>query len=314
MTLAVRLMLSAALVALAMGGGVCPKHGSGDEDGLRSGLLAYTARAETASGLYVANVEGSVLAQVGLGQVPPLRPTGGVTLSPERGRLAFSMVPVEGAVDDIFVVNRDGAALINLTNTADIAEEDPDWSRSGNVIAYSAGGDIWIVSTDGSGRRNITNTPDRDEGDPSWSPDGLEIAYTLDPNSDDSDVEAIGIDGTGRRAIAAYPDMDESAPSWSADGARIAFSARPIGGTSFREQADIYFVNADGTARRSVTRAGGDILCVGPAWSPDGELIAFRGTRVAETRSDIYIVRTTGTALRNFTNTAAVSEIAVDWR
>jgi len=264
--------------------------------------------------MYVANRDGSIFNQIGLGLSPALNPTDGITLSPERWRVAFAMPDVSGGNNDIFVVNRDGTALLDLTQTPDTSEADPDWSRAGNSIAYSADGDIWVVRTDGSGKRQITQTQDVAEADPSWSPDGMRIVYTVNPDSPDSDIEAINVNTLERVTIAADSNYDEYTPSWSPSGTRIAFAARPLTAPTIGEEVDVCVINIDGSGRRNVTHARGDILCLGPAWAPDESKLAFRGTRRGETNSDIYEIGPNGEGLRPLVYTPQASETYVDWR
>jgi len=301
------------LAVLVMGGGLCPRSSPGPDDD-QTGLYAYIRREGSGSAMYVANREGSIFNQIGLGLSPPLNPTDGVSLSPERWRVVFAMPDVAGGNNDIFVVNRDGTALLDLTQTPDTNETVPDWSRAGNSIAYEADGDIWIVRTDGSGKRQVTQTPGIAEADPSWSPDGARIVYTLNPDSPNSDIEAINVDTLERVPIAADANYDEYTPSWSPSGTRIAFAARPLTGSAMGEEVDVSVINIDGTGRRNVTHAQGDVLCLGPAWAPDESRLAFRGTRRGETNSDIYEISPAGEGLRPLVYTTQASETYVDWR
>jgi TolB protein len=78
------------------------------------------------------------------------------------------------------------------------------------------------------------------------------------------------------------------APVWSPDGLKIAFETRldpgaaALGPTRYGGQCvgcnvEIYVVNADGTGLRRLTRnPAGDGV---PAWSPDGQTIAFASSR-----------------------------------
>jgi Tol biopolymer transport system component len=311
--IALRIAATAILGCLALAGGLCPKGSPGPSDITETGLLSYITRDDAGgSALFVANIEGSVLSQVGMGLSPPLQPTDGVSLSPGRGRLVFAMPMSSTARNDLYAINRDGSDRTQLTNTADVSETDPDWCRTGDQIAFATDGDIWVMRIDGSNRRNVTNTVDRDEADPSWSPDGLRIAYTLNPNSPNSTVEVLELATGTRTPVAADPSLDDYGPSWSPDGEWIAYTSRSTQGTA--ETADIHRIHPDGTDDRGVTNAGGDLLCVGPAWSPKSDQLAFRGVRNGQIRADIYLINASGQGLRQFTTSPSTSEVAVDWR
>jgi serine/threonine protein kinase/Tol biopolymer transport system component/ABC-type branched-subunit amino acid transport system substrate-binding protein len=78
----------------------------------------------------------------------------------------------------------------------------------------------------------------------------------------------------GGRPIKILEDtnLDFSAPvTWSPDGQQLAFSALEPGGSQDRDNK-LYVVNADGSGLTQLPSLSNDI---GPAWSPDGEWLAF---------------------------------------
>jgi len=309
-----KLGMAAVVLGMLLAGGMCPGSQPGAGGVTSSGLFVYIVRAGGGSSLWVGNREGSILGQLGVGFHPPSTPTDGASLSPDRERVAFAM-PTDGQLNDIYVIARNGQSPpINITNTPSVNESDPDWSREGNSIAYAANGDIWSVRPDGSAQRNLTNTPDLVEADPSWSPDGSRIAYTLNPDLPNSEIETIDLYTATRTPVAADKDLDEFGPSWSPTGGRIAFSGRPISGQFTTEVVDIYVVELGAGQRRNVTNARGDVLCVGPAWSPDEAQIAFRGTRKGEPYSHIWSVRPSGSGAGLLVSESGRSETHVDWR
>jgi hypothetical protein len=184
-----------------------------------------------------------------------------------------------------------------------VSDTSPAWSPDGEKIAFvslsdsgAAGFDLFVMNADGTGRTNLTPGRPGEQESPAWSPDGEKIAFTERGGRDccSSDILAMPAGG-GEPAPIAASDASEMDPSWSPDGKKIAYS-RSQPGSVF---TNISTVPAAGGAPTDLVdaRVEGDAYdgVYDPAWSPDGELIAFSG-RENEYESDVYAVPAAGGA------------------
>jgi Tol biopolymer transport system component len=102
------------------------------------------------------------------------------------------------------------------------------------------------------------------DSDPTWSPDGKRIAF-LSGSAPDYFIWTMNADGSDARSLSSQRVDGDLA--WSPDGSRFAFSVFANG------NFDIWVTNADGSGVTRLTdKPHGEYH---PAWSPDGNLIAF---------------------------------------
>jgi len=149
---------------------------------------------------------------------------------------------------------------------------------------------------------------------PAWSPDGTRIAYSADAAmsmEEDVNYEIYVIQlQTGAIARLTTDPSRDTDPAWSPDGSRIAFSSDRSG------QSEVWIMNADGSTQMQLTRQHFEDDKTGrgnsgPAWSPDGTIIAFSSDRAG--KSDIVIMAPDGTELRYFVAFPTTSEGDSTW-
>ena len=171
---------------------------------------------------------------------------------------------------------------------------------------------IYAIEPDGTGLRRLTADTGFDD-DAAWSPNGRRIAFAsnrahpanacegLNPGCD-YDIYVMNADGNNVKRLTSTPASDRD-PAWSPDGRRIVFSSTrdDVGGSGEFVNAELYVMNADGTAQTRITNDPG--VDHQAAWSPDGTSIAFRRASCEfNCIPHIYKVAPDGSGLTQLTN------------
>ena len=134
----------------------------------------------------------------------------------------------------------------------------------------------------------LTSNSKVDDGYPTWSPDHDRIAFARGPGGD-RDIWVRDQDG-GESRLTSGP-ADDYFPAWSKDGL-IAFHR-----VEDRDTSGIWVVRSDATGAHEVI--AGRVLRA-PAWSPDGQTIAFFGDHF-EPAFDVFTIKADATGLNRLT-------------
>lgn len=152
----------------------------------------------------------------------------------------------------------------------------PDLAPDGKTLAFSMGEadyDLVQVSLDGSGIRDTISST-RSEVAPAWNPDGTHFAYVTDRSGAPEIWLRNQLDKSEHRIVGseAFHGATLLDLSFSPDGSRLAFRANPRG------QA-IWIAPVTGEAPAEMWHDPKNAPQRGPSWSPDGNSLAYYGTR-----------------------------------
>ncbi len=190
------------------------------------------------------------------------------------------------------------AMSIRLVDTAGVATHQVltgtwgylDWSPDGTHLAISKGSGIYSVKPTGDSLQMITTVGFA----PRWSPASNELAFQTYDTTGTGTIWIVSRDGTGLRSLAPTGTESWSDPDWSPDGTRLVHVRRP----STSGQSDIFVMDTTGNAgQRLATDTNEDH---GPAWSPDGQWIAW-SSGTFSSAGELWLMKSDGTGAHALT-------------
>ncbi len=204
---------------------------------------------------------------------------------------------------EIWVMDYDGSNQTPITQYKSISIN-PDVSLDGALLAFTTfargSPSIFIHSLETNRRLTFYNQVASLNATPSFSPDGKQIAFSSSV-SGRPQIYVANIDGSNLRRITNSLAVDVEPKFNPRTGAQLAFVRGGAG------PPQIYLMDADGTNVQRVVSGGGD--AVNPAWSPDGQRIAFAWTRGFEPGNyNIFILEVATQTLTQLTFGAGRNE------
>lgn len=182
----------------------------------------------------------------------------------------------------------------------------PDGQRLalGARAPADSGYGIWLSWADGSHAEWVLSSPVLCTV-VAWSPDGQQLLYMRN-----GELWVMDRDGDNDRSLGVWQGLSyaPSVPCWSPDGETIAFAQQVRSVQEYHalkwgewgEHSTTALIEVATGEKRTLLRDGHTVGDLYPAWSPDGEWVAFLSNRTGV--QEVWLVRRDGTCLRQLTD------------
>lgn len=200
------------------------------------------------------------------------------SIANETPIVASTTIPIWGVVTPAII---ESTAFVPTLPEQTISVPTDTLPKECNKIAFSeydgVNYDIYTVCSDGSQLVKLTNDP-ADDVNPAWSPDGTQIAFSS-ARSDHFQIYLMSADGKDVSLLT--DDYENQFPVWLRDGKHIAFRTDDGKGLFWWR-----VLNLENSELTTLTEPSYDFFYQTPAWSPDGQRIAYMSLVEQQERND----------------------------
>ncbi len=195
------------------------------------------------------------------------------------------------------------------TPTATLAPTLAPYQQGRIAFAASPEGnfDIYVMTLATGETARLTDHPASDRA-PAWSPDGTRLVFVSDRAGDDN-LFVMDADGSNVVQLTTGPELDHT-PAWSPDGGRVVFSRETVSGSDLFA-FDVGCMTEPGACEAAAEPLTSERYDLYPAWSPDGERIAFAAADFPGLPSALAVLEP-GSSFTPLTGTGS-SDFDPDW-
>lgn len=220
--------------------------------------------------------------------------TGTPAFAPPVGEIAYFDLLQKLHLRDVRSYGSDRQVYESFHDKQPDLNQGISWSPDGSQVAFAMTpwSDIYLLTIGEQDAVNLTKTDNAFEMDPAISPNGKLIAFVSDrrkvKGGRSRDLYSMRLNGGGARLLLEC-QVECRSPEWSPDGKQLVFQ---MGN-------DLYVMPARGGKPERLAAGGVNQF---PAWSPDGQWVAFLRLGGFDSPGFIYIIRPDGSGVQALTD------------